>query len=1630
MASTLSGCKEGIKSNTRKRNAVELTDHLKDQKKRHMDSDIKHYKFSQDNPLEIPSYYARSVKLDLKDTSFDLKARKQKLCDLLVDSMHMLDELFHLRNFTSLVYFDPQNVSKIQQSESFKKFEGDYNLWPKTGDQKARLRISSRISEHTDPLKQEIMDKVQMMTKPEMVVGKDYSKIRKHQVKKEFQSKHLGYSRKIKRSCKPKYDKKNKYQKLERSKSNAKDIGLNTSKNGDSISVQGDFGDNDSEEKHMTDDAVVNRDNGYADSSDESSPILIDQLPVTYHYPSKLKLNYNVKPQIITNPVHLIKPKFKNLEKYLDSFIFTTGEPTEEVITKDYEKYLLAEKQKIFNVKIGLQKHILRLDKKENVFRNVPNGSKEPTMIRQNFQHGFNHYKERLPPFRMQNQVTQHDNLLAQGVKSSKLIHKSRIIKVQKGRKITQMIENHFKRLSQEEERKIKEFHRMKIKLAKDTAREVKKKWIIAVKAYKILEEKAEEKERAEQSKKELSKILDQSTKMLGAQLSANRSENNTQRQIIEKDENTEEDSDYFSSSSSGFEESSGNGSLGDSNEEIRASVNNDDKLSPEQLREKYKNLEKVKMPFMSSTDSDAESSEDENYGYDEGIEGNDLRSLYRGNASNFPMRSLHSTHSLNGKNKLLFKQVDLNKPFLDDNRDKPYITTPEDKVHSATVITENSISNEDSKISHGNGDLAPVGENLKSLVTDEIDEDSDEDSLYEEDDLDTPTSSPKNVENNGNDIKAKTVAVADVPIPTLLRGVLRPYQKEGLNWLVSLYNNRTNGILADEMGLGKTIQTIALLAYLACEKNEWGPHLIVVPTSVILNWEMEFKRFAPGFKVLTYYGTPQQRKEKRKGWNTPDTFHVCITSYQLVVQDHTVFRRKKWQYMVLDEAHNIKNFRSQRWRSLLNFNTEHRLLLTGTPLQNNIVELWSLLYFLMPSSQGNNSMPEGFANLIDFQQWFGKPVDKIIQSGGLGDDAETKATVNKLHQVLRPYLLRRLKQDVEKQLPAKYEHIVYCRLSKRQRLLYDDFMSRAQTKETLASGNFLSIINCLMQLRKVCNHPDLFEVRPINTSFALQRSVISQFANTEKAIKQQFRLAPFDTIDLGFMNLLPAHTYKLSSLEVESLQDLSASQTFAEKIDTLKHNLKGKSTGLDFSSMEQYYKWMLYKQEQDLLERTIHLKYINDHNCNRCQYVSADLINSVTLTKSSPGPSIMTDLVKEISTRATELNPIIQNFAFVTPNAICEDLIDLTVPPTLKNKVQYVAQNDLVLNPFHHVQIKETISFPDKSLLQYDCGKLQKLAILLEEIIPNGHRVLIFTQMSKMLDVLEKFLNYNGYTYLRLDGATKIEDRQLMTERFNRNDRIKCFILSTRSGGLGINLTGADTVVFYDSDWNPAMDKQCQDRCHRIGQTRDVHIYRFVSEYTIESNILKKANQKRQLDNVVIQEGDFTTDYFSKITINDLLGKDNASNNSSDLSDDGMNRNELIFNSNTSNNLSKALEQAEDVEDANAAKVALNEINVDANDFTDQQNCYRSPSVGILQSHQMGESEDSATELFTKRIDKFTVQHSKHGHEIESNKITGRKEADEDDEVDDDDDDDDDDGGVGHIDEYMIRFIAGGFYF
>ncbi|KAJ3543948.1 hypothetical protein NM208_g3320 [Fusarium decemcellulare] len=720
--------------------------------------------------------------------------------------------------------------------------------------------------------------------------------------------------------------------------------------------------------------------------------------------------------------------------------------------------------------------------------------------------------------------------------------------------------------------------------------------------------------------------------------------------------------------------------------------------------------------------------------------------------------------------------------------------------------------------------------------------------------------------------------------VPFLLRGTLREYQRDGLDWLAGLYANSTNGILADEMGLGKTIQTIALLAHLACHHEVWGPHLVVVPTSVMLNWEMEFKKWCPGFKILAYYGSQEERKRKRQGWNNDDVWNVCITSYQLVLQDQQVFKRRRWHYMILDEAHNIKNFKSQRWQTLLGFNTHSRLLLTGTPLQNNLTELWSLLFFLMPAENGVG----GFADLQEFHDWFHKPESQILESGREQMDDEARAIISKLHKVLRPYLLRRLKADVEKQMPAKYEHVEFCRLSKRQRELYDGFLSRNDTKETLASGNYLSIINCLMQLRKVCNHPDLFVDRPIMTSFRMQKSVVADYDFVEQRVQKLLAPKHMSTVNLGFLNLIPTRYERLSTAQTDRISHLSSHRVLMDMREVQRARAQQAYSNLDPSTVESTIAYLESGARWGRFEELQHCVYLNALRRQQKPIYGKNLVDLLTIGTDKrpykPRPKVprqimswfeeestsVRSMIPTISQRADSFKMTIEKFSCVTPAVVTRDMEQFILG---RKGVQAFTDEDLKLSapvrwapflpkesppdPWHESRMRLSIQFPDKRLLQYDCGKLQILDKLLRKLQAGGHRALIFTQMTKVLDILEQFLNIHGHKYLRLDGATKVEQRQILTDRFNHDPRILCFILSTRSGGLGINLTGADTVIFYDQDWNPAMDKQCQDRCHRIGQTRDVHIYRLISEHTIEANILRKASQKQMLDDVVIQEGE-----------------------------------------------------------------------------------------------------------------------------------------------------------------------------
>lgn len=1164
------------------------------------------------------------------------------------------------------------------------------------------------------------------------------------------------------------------------------------------------------------------------------------------------------------------------------------------------------------------------------------------------------------------NDSTYQDYVLAQGMAFSKIHQLMRRQHQARTRRIAQMVDQHFRKKRGEKERLQREQEQNLRRISRMAIQAVKKRWSQAHRVYRQIQHEKEEQIKQIEGREHLSKMLEHSTQLLEQQLQSEGKSGDDLEDSNDSDSNDEHDSDSFSSSNSESEEEP----------ETDVTEKPDSECTVEELRKKYANLEDSVEPSLqaeSQANSDIEDAEDSD---DDDDEPAGLAALYGGKDVK-PQADLVPSEEYTEEQKKLIESYE----------NTPDVEMLESSDQSSDLMTEESSSEleSDEEVNDDeNVEEVETGEGKKSALASLYDEQNDErrdsaessGSTVDEEEPKTPSN--YNEEKDEKSEEVNGLRVKDVPLPPLLKGELRPYQKQGLNWLASLYNNNTNGILADEMGLGKTIQTIALLSYLACEHHIWGPHLIVVPTSVMLNWEMEFKKFAPGFKVLTYYGSPQERARKRKGWNKIDAFHICITSYQLVVHDHSSFKRRKWRYMILDEAHNIKNFRSTRWKALLNFNTENRLLLTGTPLQNNLMELWSLLYFLMPSSKVDQMMPEGFANFEDFQQWFGKPVDKILEKTSTGElidenvtnrlDEETKNTVSRLHQVLRPYLLRRLKKDVEQQMPGKYEHIVYCRLSKRQRYLYDDFMSRAKTKETLASGNFLSIINCLMQLRKVCNHPDLFEVRPIVTSYAVPKTVSSNFNTYKDNVQKLIKNHKEENVSLPVLNLDLTNADDMNYFAAQARQKLRSTDLIRKDVEVLNGVIaKGKDAeNPSHADVLNFNRHLKLEEQIEHRDRLQHMIYLNELRCLRAPLYGVSTLDFLKNASKKFKTETLQNMELDIPLRAKAMHDTLEKFAVITPKVVGLDMKDQLIPLSTQYRVREDVQLDKLTNPFHQSQVKLSIAFPDKQLLQYDCGKLQKLASLLQDLVPKGHRALIFTQMTKVLDILEQFLNIHGYRYMRLDGATKIEDRQLLTEKFNRDPRIPVFILSTRSGGLGINLTGADTVVFYDSDWNPAMDKQCQDRCHRIGQLRDVHIYRFVSEYTIESNILKKANQKRQLDNVVIQEGEFTTDYLGKFSVRDLV---NDANIITELPDKPIGENTNV----------DMLAQAEDEADRNAAKEALKEVAVDDEDFNEEKKSDdpKKPSAG------QGENLDDA----------------------------------------------DYDEGVGHIDEYMLRYIAEGHY-
>ncbi|WVO17665.1 hypothetical protein L204_105362 [Cryptococcus depauperatus] len=624
--------------------------------------------------------------------------------------------------------------------------------------------------------------------------------------------------------------------------------------------------------------------------------------------------------------------------------------------------------------------------------------------------------------------------------------------------------------------------------------------------------------------------------------------------------------------------------------------------------------------------------------------------------------------------------------------------------------------------------------------------------------DLIEPTSAkPEGEEQEGDDEDVQY----SFKQPELVTGAkLRDYQLAGVQWMISLYENGLNGILADEMGLGKTLQTISFLAHLR-EKGTWGPFLIVCPLSVLNNWVMEFEKFCPSIPVLMYHGTPDHRAELRatclvppsksnvgsvgaakgsRGRSSKDdpmSFPIVVTTYEICMKDRQWLSGLRWKFIVVDEGHRLKNLDCKLIRELKSYNSANRMILTGTPLHNNLAELWSLLNFILPDI---------FDDLDSFQQWF--DLSSNSESDTVSGLLDKSSVVTSLHAILKPFLLRRLKVDVEKDLPPKKEYLLYAPLTQTQKDIYQAIVA-GQIREYL--------------IEKVSNSSGTctpIDGTPLSTSVSLP--------DTEPVIIEKGR---------GQRNKKRGKVnYAIEENDNKYIDDLESGRIKPEN----RMNVQAEKSAAEIG------------KEWALKQATKH-------------------VNNMRLQ----------NLVMQL--RKISSHPF---------------LFDWPSDP---------ATGELVV---------------DENLVNAS-GKMLLLNRLLDALFQRGHRVLLFSQFTTMLDVVEDWATiYKGWKVNRIDGSTSQDFRREQMDEFNAGkddpDACKLFLLSTRAGGLGINLVSADTVIFFDQDWNPQMDLQAQDRAHRIGQTKPVLVFRLVSAHTIESKILAKAGNKRKLEALVISQGKF----------------------------------------------------------------------------------------------------------------------------------------------------------------------------
>jgi len=519
--------------------------------------------------------------------------------------------------------------------------------------------------------------------------------------------------------------------------------------------------------------------------------------------------------------------------------------------------------------------------------------------------------------------------------------------------------------------------------------------------------------------------------------------------------------------------------------------------------------------------------------------------------------------------------------------------------------------------------------------------------------------------------------------IPAWVNDRLFPYQRTGVRWMWELHCQGAGGVVGDEMGLGKTVQVSSFLGSMASNRL-LDSVLIIAPATMLSHWLSELKVWAPGLRRIMVHRSGESDGFSRvvsrgmlrslQKWlknaradrlNEPideddyneskehafcGTGYAIVTTYESIRRSPEEWTNHNWSYAVLDEGQKIRNPDADVTLACKRLRTPHRLLLSGTPIQNDLRELWSLFDFIFPGRLGT---------LPAFEAEFAFP----IKRGGYSNASPMQVQLAYrcalvLRDLINPYLLRRQKKDVNEvnRMPAKTEQVLFCRLSPKQRSLYEEYL-RSNDVMGVMRGS-VQLLKAVTVLRKICNHPDLV-VGP---------------------------------------NGGPAFD-----------EDASSSSSDEDRYD-----------------------------QENLADRS---------------------------------------------------------------------------------------------------------------------GKLQVLSKILPLWHKQGHKVIIFTQWRKMLDIIEQFTNMQGWKYARLDGNTNIASRQILVDKFNKDPNYFCFLMTTRTGGVGLNITGANRVLLYDPDWNPQTDAQARERAWRFGQKRDVTVYRLITAGTIEEKIYQRQIFKTALTNQVLQD-------------------------------------------------------------------------------------------------------------------------------------------------------------------------------